>query len=76
MSHHSLEGFTSHDSDHIDGSKYDSMEKKLTVRFKNGYQYAAHDMSPEEYQAFLDASSQGSHWHSHIKGNYHITRVK
>ena len=68
--------FTPIDSDHIAGAYHDSMENKATIKFKNGYQYHVHGMSPEAYQEFLDADSQGEHFHSHIKGQYHIERVR
>ena len=68
--------FTPIDSDHLDGAKYDSMERKLTLRFKNGYEYHVHGVSPEDHQAFMDASSQGEHFHRVFKVNHHIERVK
>lgn len=68
--------FTPIDSDHIAGAHHDSMERKTYVKFKNGAVYAVHGMSPEDHQAFLDADSQGEHFHRVIKQNYHIERVK
>jgi hypothetical protein len=76
MSHHSLDGFTPISSDHIDGAKYNSMDQKLTVRFKNGYVYEVHAVSPRDHQEFMNAPSQGKHFHTCFKGNYHIERVK
>lgn len=76
MSSHRFDGFTKISSDHLDGAKYDSKDRKMTVRFQNGYQYIVHNISPEDHQAFMDAPSQGEHYHKHIIKNYHIERVK
>ena len=76
MSTHRFDGFTSISSGHIDGAKYDSSERKMTVRFQNGYQYAVHGVSPEHYQEFMEAPSQGEHFHKVIKDNFHVERVK
>lgn len=76
MAHHSFEGFTPISSDHMDGVRYNSMDRTMHVRFQNGYIYAAHGVSPEEYRKFMAAPSQGQHWHAHIKDNYPVERVK
>lgn len=76
MAHHSLEGFTPISSDHIDGAKYNSLEHRMTVRFSNGYVYDVHGMSPEGYRRFMAAPSKGQHYHTYIKDNYHVERVK
>lgn len=76
MPAHRFDGFSPLDSGHLDGVKYDSMERKMTVRFKNGYQYHVHGVSPEDHQAFLDAPSPGEHYHSVLKHNFDIERVK
>jgi hypothetical protein len=70
------DGFTPHESGHIDGSKYDPVSRKMTIRFQNGYEYVAHGVPQQTYQDFLDASSQGEHYHSVIKLQHHIERVK
>ena len=72
----SFDGFTPLDSGHLNGAKYDSMERKLTIRFKNGYHYDVHGVSPEDHRAFMDAPSPGEHYHRFIKDNFHIERVK
>ena len=76
MSAHKIDGFTPISSGHIDGAKYNSMDRKMTVRFQNGYHYTVHGFSPEDYQDFMNAPSQGSQWHAVIKKNFHIERVK
>lgn len=76
MTHHAFEGFTPIKSGHIDGAKYDDLARKMIVRFSNGYHYAVHGVSQEDYQAFMDAGSQGEHYHQILKPNFHIDRVK
>ena len=70
------DGFTSVSSGHLDAVKYDSMARQMTVRFQNGYHYAVHDVSPEDYDAFISAPSQGAHYHQVLKSNFRIERVK
>lgn len=77
MSSQRFDGFTKiKGSGHLDGVKYSSVDRQMTVRFTNGYQYIAHGVSADAYQAFISAPSQGEHWHAHIKDSYHIERVK
>jgi hypothetical protein len=76
MAHHSFEGFTKIDSGHLDGARYDPMSRRMTIRFQNGYHYEVHDMSQEDYQAFMSADSQGEHYHSVLKPHYKIERIK
>ncbi len=76
MSTHRFDGFTPVSSDHIDGAKYSQMDRKMTVRYKNGYQYDVHGVLPEDYHAFMNAPSQGEHYHKFIKDNFHVERVK
>jgi hypothetical protein len=70
------DGFTEISSDHLSGAKYNSRAQKMILRYKNGYHYEVSGVSPETYQEFMDAPSQGIHFHQYIKGNYHIERVK
>ncbi len=70
------ENFTDISSDHLSGARYDAFENKAYVKFQNGYVYAVHGMSPEDYRTFMDAPSQGSHFHSQIKNNFAVERVK
>lgn len=71
------DGFTTIEgSDHLDGYKYSQMDHKLTLKFKNGYVYDVHHVPLEEHQAFVNAPSQGEHFHKIIKDNYHVERVK
>ncbi len=71
-----FDGFTKLDSGHLDGCKYSASDRKLHVRFQNGYTYIVHGVSPEAYQSFLEAPSQGEHYHAHIKDQYHVERVR
>lgn len=77
MASHRFEGFNEvKDSTHMDGYKYEPMDRKLTVRFKNGYVYEAHGVSPETHKAFVEAPSKGTHWHWALRDTHHIERVK
>ena len=70
------DGFTSVSSGHLDAVKYDSMARQMTVRFQNGYHYAVHDVSPEDYDAFMASNSQGEHYHRVLKSQFQIERIK
>lgn len=70
------DGFTPISSSHIAGAKYDSYLHQMTVQFKNKSHYVIHGISPEEYQEFLDAPSQGEHMHKFFKSDRFIERVK
>jgi len=76
MSAHRFDGFTKISSGHLDGVKYSSMDRVMHVRFQNGYVYAVHGVSPEDHQAFLNAPSQGEHYHKFIKDQFHIERIR
>jgi len=71
-----FDGFTPINSGHLDGVKYSTLDRKLTIRYQNGYVYEVHNFSPEDNRAFMDASSQGEHYHRFIKDNYHIERLR
>lgn len=64
------------DSGHLHSAGYNSVERIMTVRFKNGYVYHVHGVPAEEYSAFMGAPSQGEYYHQFIKDNYHVERVK
>lgn len=70
------DGFTPIDSGHIAGAKHDAFNRETTIKFQNGSEYRVHGMSPQEYQKFLDAPSQGEHFHREIKENFSVERVK
>ena len=70
------EHFTPIDSGHMDGARYNSMDRVLTLKYKNGYEYHVHGVPPEEHRAMMDAPSQGEYYHAFIKGRYHVERVK
>jgi KTSC domain len=76
MSTHRFDGFTKIDSDHMDGVRYDPLNRKMTVRYKNGYIYEVHGVESETYQEFLDAPSQGEHYHAFIKNQHRVERVR
>ena len=70
------DSFTPIDSDHMAGARYNSIDRILTIRYKNGYVYAVHGISPADHQAFMDADSKGEYYHQNLKDNHHVVRVK
>lgn len=55
---------------------YDSKENRLHVEFKNdGGTYEYHGVSPEAYQALLNAASVGAHFHKHIRNKHRTVRI-
>ncbi len=76
MPSHKFDGFTPLNSGHLDGVRYDPIQRKMTVRFANGYQYLVHGISADSYKAFLEAPSHGEHYHAMIKDQYHVERVR
>jgi hypothetical protein len=63
-------------SSHLERSKYNPMEHALDIQFANGSIYRYHGVPPREYQAFLDADSQGEHHAANIKSNYVTKKIK
>jgi KTSC domain len=76
MSVHRFDGFLKIDSDHMDGVKYSAADRKMTVRFSNGYQYAVHGVSVDAYKDFLAAPSHGEHYHKFLKSQYYVERIR
>ena len=72
----SINEFTPVDSGHLDGVQYNSMDRKMSVRFKNGSIYDVHGVTPEDHQEFMSADSPGEHYHAVFKNGYHITCVR
>ncbi len=52
------------------GYEYDSVAWILTLKFKNGKVFEYVDFSPEDYDAFCEAKSLGTHYNSAIKGKH------
>ena len=71
-----LDGFTPVNSGHLSAVKYDSTEQRMTVRFQNGSEYHVHGITPDDYAGFIDAPSQGEHYHQVLKKQFEITRAK
>jgi len=71
-----FEGFTPISSSHIHSVKYDPIQRKMRVRFQNGDEHTVHGFDPTDYQEFMDAPSQGTHWHRVIKNNFAVERMK
>ena len=74
----SFDGFTEvgSQSSHVTAAKYDSFDRKLTIRFRNGSEYTYHGVTPQDHQNFMDASSHGEHFHRFIKDQYPSEQVK
>ena len=68
--------WTEHDSDHIARTKYNPMEHAMDVEFHKGSVYRYHGVHPEDHKDFLDAPSQGEHFHQFIKENHVCTQIK
>jgi hypothetical protein len=65
------------DSGHLHSvSHHNAMDQSMTIQFKNGYQYKVHGISAKAYQDFMNAPSQGNHYHNFIKDNYAVERIK
>ena len=70
-------GWTEHEgSSHLVRSKYNTLDRTLDVEFKNGSVYRYHGVHPEDHKDFLDAPSQGEHFHQFIKENHVCTQIK
>ena len=69
-------GWTEHDSSHLKRSKYNTLDRTLDVQFSNGSVYRYHGVTPGAHKAFLDAPSQGGHFHEFIKENHVCTQIK
>lgn len=46
----------------------------LTIRFKSGGTYDYAGVTPEQYHAFVNAESVGSHFHNHIRGKFEVAK--
>lgn len=47
----------------------------LHIRFHSGGLYAYYNVPTSIYNGFMNASSHGSYFHSHIKGRYGDTKI-
>lgn len=58
------------ESEHLAAIGHDEERNILVVGFKNGEIYHYHNVSPETFQAMLNAPSKGIFLHSNIIGKY------
>jgi hypothetical protein len=63
------------DSSNIEAIGHHPESNTLRVKFLTGATYDYHDVPPESYQALVNAPSAGSHFHKHIKGQHHFTKL-
>lgn len=56
-------------SSNIAAVGYDPDGQTLHVAFNTGSTYTHSDVTPEMHAAFISASSVGSHYHQHFRGN-------
>jgi hypothetical protein len=54
---------------------FDPASGEMTVVFKGGGVYSVADVSQQEYDAFMAASSKGSAYHSMFKFTKTVTRL-
>ena len=62
-------------SSNISAIGYDSDSETLEVEFTNGSVYSYSNVPPGEYEAFMNADSQGKYLHANIKGRYPYVRL-
>ena len=62
-------------SSNIKAVGYDPATKTLRVKFNTNKIYDYMNLSPEEFEAFMDAPSKGSYFHQFIKGKKQFKTV-
>lgn len=62
-------------SSNIKSVGYDSQVQALEVEFHSGDIYQYHGVPSNVYEGLMRASSHGSYFHQHIKGNYKSTQI-
>lgn len=63
-------------SSNIAGADYDPASEKLTVRFRNGGQYAYAGVPQDVYAGLLSAPSAGSYFGSYIRNAYEAAKLE
>ena len=63
------------DSSSIDRFRYDSANRRLWIRFHNGYTYYYSDVPATTYENFLRASSKGRFFIDNIRKRFEHTRA-
>lgn len=56
----------------ISFAEYDADTRELHITFKGGRIYTYYSVPSHEYDAFIDAPSQGEHFNKYIKDVYSI----
>ena len=55
------------DSSNIKAIGYDPATRVMRVEFHHGGSYEHRDVTSEEHEALMSASSKGSHYHRHFR---------
>jgi KTSC domain len=56
-------------------SAYEARKHTLYLRFRSGEVYRYFEFPKEQYQAFLDAESQGRHFLGHIRNQFRYEQL-
>ena len=64
------------DSSHIRDAEYNEDTRTMTVTFVGGEKYDYPGVTPDDYQAFMQASSKGSFLHKWIIPRYRAKRTR
>jgi hypothetical protein len=67
--------WTSIDSTNLDAACFDSDEKAILIRFKNGAVYKYDNCSAALYEGLLEAKSAGQYFQGHI-ATHRVTRLR
>ncbi len=66
---------STHDSKLIDQTIFDDEEESLIVIFKNGAMYKYMNFDEGDYNSFINASSQGSHFCTQIRDKHPTVKL-
>ena len=56
------------DSSMLSGASYDADAETLTVQMNNGRTYSTNNITPEQWQEFMDSPSKGSWYRTNVMG--------
>lgn len=55
---------------------YSPITREMEIEFHHGGRYRYKDVPADAYDAFLNAESQGKHFHAHVKPKYSCEKVE
>jgi hypothetical protein len=73
--HRLVSRWTSIDSTNLDAASFDSDEKAILIRFKNGAVYKYQNCSAALYKGLLEAKSAGNYFQENI-APHRVTRLR